>query len=43
MYLVVEEKDKTFVLSEGNKRSTTNNQDDKTKTEATVKNAFIIP
>ena len=31
MYLVVGKKDMTFVLSEGNKRSTTNNQDDKLK------------
>jgi len=31
MYLAVGKKDKTFVLSEGNKRSTTNNQDDKTE------------
>lgn len=30
MYLADEKKDKTFVLSEGNKRSTTNNQDDNT-------------
>lgn len=43
MYLVGEKKDKTFVLSEGNKRSTTNNQDDKTKTKTSVENAFIIP
>lgn len=40
MYLAGEKKDKTFVLSEGNKRSTTNNQDEN---ETSVKNAFIIP
>ena len=43
MYLAAEKKEVTFVLSEGNKRSTTNNQDDEAKPKTSVKNAFIIP